>query len=170
MQGTPAVGDEEMRALLRQGAALLSARACVQRFQLMVWQGPNDLLGCAEWGALPGVVSVFSKDRGDLFARSRPGEPLTLDLAVRSDCEESMTRGERTAALAAASIRLKESVNPVLVVLPQLCGPFGGRNASCEASWIWPGLVRIVNRLTGETIAESQPGRPGELAPRQDWR
>lgn len=163
--------DRGAAALLRLACCALGGVLKVQRQRVQVIQGPNHLDAVAEWGLMPGAVSVFSVHAGALLARSMPGDPLKRDRgadaltcrAFRGGGEAwGMPADEQAAALQVAAARLALSVNPQSVMLPLRDVP--RQLWPHEAAWVWPGVLRVVDRFTGQVVAISKPGRPGEAA------
>jgi hypothetical protein len=172
------LGALDQRRLLREAAALIEGRLCTQQRLIQVIQGPNILDAVAEWGLMPGAVCVYSRHGGSLLARSLPGQPTASDPAARSITACAFSYGpvpwglcaeEQLRALLVATHRLSMSVNPRLIELPGRDAP-PHTGAAVEATWAWPGVLRIVSRLTGQILAVSVPGRPTVLESTKDGR
>lgn len=156
--------------LLRVACSALGGVLKVQRQRVCVIQGPNRLDAVAEWGLMPGVVSIFSASAGELLARSRPGEPLKLDRsadpltcrASRAWAARGLSADEQADALEVAAARLAMSVDPQSVALPLRDVP---RDLWPHvATWCWPGVLRVVDRFTGQAVAVWKPVPPATPA------
>lgn len=162
--------DRGTAELLRVACAAMGSVLKVQRQRVCVIQGPNRLDAVAEWGLMPGAVSVFSAPAGTLLVRSMPGEPLKRDRsadhltckAFRAGTAWGLDADEQAAALEVAAARLAMSVDPHSVALPVRDVP---RHLwPHEATWCWPGVLRVVDRFTGQAVAVWKPARPAAPA------
>jgi hypothetical protein len=159
----------------RHAAMQIAARALQDQVRpvevwLTVSQGPNRVQVVAIW-RWPGIVRVVCRFTGELIAQSLPGQPgeldTTADLAkIRAgrpcSSAQAFTDAERLGALHAAACRLQDCER-----LPRahVRLRWSGRDVWAMAVWHWRGFAVLSERDSGELLAWSLPGQPGELDP-----
>jgi hypothetical protein len=83
-----------------------------------------------------------------------------VSAAAKPPASAGPSLAEKQAALSSAASLLVDRVSPVALQLTVEQGPC---KLYARACWLWPGVVRVMLRHSGELIAQSLPGEPAQL-------
>ena len=169
-------------ALIKKAAAVMEGDLTNPLFKKLFRHGPfhsgkNMLIVRFEY---PGVLKVIDPNTGEVLAMSAPGRPGELCATFQRPAlgawrcrkmtdhhgPEYVRAQAKTAAAAlikkAAAVMEGDLTNPLFKKLFRY-GPFHSGKNMLIARFEYPGVLKVIDPNTGEVLAVSALGRPGEL-------
>lgn len=151
----PVLSDAQRLMLLKRAAALLASHVkCGAQsfFRPHLFGRTTRFRVTWRW---PGVLCAYDAETGELCAESVIGRPSTVRLRRSGELKTPLDEQVALMRAAAALVESDTRTGVTLTFRPRLFG----LDRSYRATWVFPGVVSVLDIETGELLSRSEPGR-----------